>query len=81
MRFNGLTHSLDWLLNFTGTMTGELFSQLSDGGLFLINTIRHPEPLTYDEGLDLYMPEALGQAISWAKVTGFVMSLLQDMGY
>ena len=62
-------------------MTGELFSQLGHGHIFLINSIRHPEPLTYDKGLELYMPKAVGQSIAWAKATGFVMSLLQDMCY
>ena len=79
--FNEFTHTLDWLLNFAGTMTGELFSQFSDGRLFLIKSIRHSESLTYDEDFDLYMPEAVGQSLAWAKVIGFVMSLLQDKGY
>jgi hypothetical protein len=81
VRFNEFTHSLDWLLNFAGTMTRELFSRLGDGHIFLINSIRHPEPLTYDEGLGLYMPGAVGQSIAWAKATGFVTSLLQYMRY
>jgi len=81
VRFNELTHSLDWLLNFAGTTTGELFSQLSEGRIFMINSIRHHEPLTYNEGIDLYMPGAIGRALVWAKLTGFVMSLLQDVGY
>ena len=75
MRFKEFTHPIDWLLNSAGTMTGELFSQLGDGHIFLITSIRHPELLTYVEGLELYMPEAVGQSIAWAKAVGFVMSL------
>jgi len=81
IRFRDEPQKKDWLLNFAGTMTGELFSQLSDSRIFLINIIRHHEPLTYNEGLDLFMPQAIARSLAWAKVNRFVMSLLQVMDY
>jgi hypothetical protein len=58
-----------WLLYYNSHWCDDIL-ELSSGHFFLIGA-KHKS--IYDGGIYSYQPKAIGQAIAWAKMTGFVM--------
>lgn len=58
---------------FGTQVSAQYISELSKGHIFLVEAKRQ------GANLDLGVPEAIGQALAWSQITGFVLFFLYDM--